>query len=101
MWCWTWSAKAMVNARFRSRNPTVTAVGRTDAGLAQACAAAGVRFAGITVEPDRIGLEKLAALVDSGQLSVHVWRMLDLSEAVDAHRLMERGDTTGKIVLIP
>jgi len=32
----------------------------------------GIHLVGVTVEPDYVGLETLTALVDNGQLSVHV-----------------------------
>jgi NADPH:quinone reductase-like Zn-dependent oxidoreductase len=58
-----------------------------------------VRVTGILVEPDRLGLEALAALVDSGQLRPHVERTFPLEQAVQAHELGEQGRTQGKIVL--
>ena len=54
---------------FRTLRPGglfITAVERTNARLAADAEAAGVRFAGITVEPDHVGLEGLAGL-RSGQ----------------------------------
>jgi NADPH:quinone reductase len=44
-------------------------------------------------------LEKCAALVNQGQLAVHVSHRLPLEQAAEAHRLIEAGGTTGKIVL--
>ncbi len=44
-------------------------------------------------------LEQCAALVDAGQLTVHVSHRLPLAQAADAHRLIESGHTVGKIVL--
>jgi NADPH:quinone reductase-like Zn-dependent oxidoreductase len=61
--------------------------------------AAGRRFAGISVEPDYPGLEALAALVDSGDLRVHLETIVPLAEAAKAHELVETGRTAGKIVL--
>jgi NADPH:quinone reductase-like Zn-dependent oxidoreductase len=54
-----------------------------------------VRVAGILVEPDRLGLESLAAL----GLRPHVERTFPLEEAARAHEFGERGRTRGKIVL--
>jgi NADPH:quinone reductase-like Zn-dependent oxidoreductase len=77
----------------------VTAIDRLNAELAEKTEAAGVRFAGISVEPDYAGLESLARLVDSSQLTVHLERTFPFEEVADAHRLMENGHLTGKIVL--
>ncbi|GLW69754.1 NADPH:quinone reductase [Kitasatospora phosalacinea] len=77
----------------------VTLVARTDTALRDATTAAGRRFAGVTVEPDRVGLEALTALVEDGLLRPHVEHALPLEEAAKAHELIERGDTRGKIVL--
>lgn len=79
----------------------VTAVDREDAALAAAAAAAGRRFAGISVEPDHTALEALTALVDDGLLRPHVAHVLPLADAAKAHELVESGHTQGKIVLTP
>jgi NADPH:quinone reductase-like Zn-dependent oxidoreductase len=74
------------------------------AAAAPAMAAAadrGLRATGMLVEPDGDGLESLAALVDEGGLRVLVAETFALQGAADAHRLGERGRTTGKIVLTP
>ncbi|MFC5911223.1 NADP-dependent oxidoreductase [Streptacidiphilus monticola] len=78
-----------------------TAVGRNDRALAAKAEAAGMRFAGISVEPDCQGLEALAALVEKGALHPHVERRLPFEQASLAHELVASGHTTGKIVLIP
>jgi len=44
----------------------ITAVERSNAALAAAVEKAGRRFAGIKVEPDQVGLEAMARLVDAG-----------------------------------
>ncbi|MFM7450054.1 MAG: zinc-dependent alcohol dehydrogenase family protein [Leptolyngbyaceae cyanobacterium] len=44
-------------------------------------------------------LEQCARLIDQGQLQLHVSQVLPLAEAEAAHRLLETGSTTGKIVL--
>lgn len=44
-------------------------------------------------------LEQGAALVDAGKLTVHVSHRLPLEQAAEAHRLIEAGGMTGKIVL--
>jgi NADPH:quinone reductase-like Zn-dependent oxidoreductase len=58
-----------------------------------------VRITGILVEPDRAGLESLAALVEEGKLRPHVEQTFPLEEAGAAHELGEQGRTQGKIVL--
>ena len=44
-------------------------------------------------------LEKAAAMIDAGQLAVKVSHVLPLAETAEAHRLIESGHTSGKIVL--
>lgn len=44
-------------------------------------------------------LNRCADWIDQGKLRLHVDKTLDLSAAVDAHRLIETGHTQGKIVL--
>ncbi|WP_370946033.1 NADP-dependent oxidoreductase [Amycolatopsis sp. cg5] len=46
-------------------------------------------------------LAKIAELVESGVVKIHVERVLPLDEVAEAHRLVETGRTTGKIVLTP
>jgi NADPH:quinone reductase-like Zn-dependent oxidoreductase len=52
------------------------------------------------VEPDRAGLESLAALVDEGKLTVTIDGTYPLAHAAEAHRRLEGGRARGKIVLI-
>ena len=77
----------------------VTIVDRRDVDLAARTAAAGRRFAGVSVEPDYPALEALAGLADSGQLRVHLQATMGLAEAVKAHELLESGGITGKVAL--
>jgi NADPH:quinone reductase-like Zn-dependent oxidoreductase len=58
-----------------------------------------VRVTGILVEPDRLGLEALAGLVEGGNLHVHVSQTFPLADAARAHELGEQGRTQGKLVL--
>ncbi len=76
----------------------LTAVERLNTDLAARTEKAGRRFMGLTVEPDQVGLERLAALVDQGRLRPHLDHVLPLEEVAKAHRLLE-GSVTGKIVL--
>jgi NADPH:quinone reductase-like Zn-dependent oxidoreductase len=59
----------------------------------------GLRATGIVVEPDGHGLEQLATLVDEGLLRPIVAETFPLERVADAHRAVETGRTTGKIVL--
>ncbi len=52
------------------------------------------------VESDPVALAELTRLVASGQLHTRVARTLELAEAPEAHRLVERGGLRGKIVLV-
>lgn len=78
----------------------VTIVDRLNAALAEKTHAAGMRFAGISVEPDYPGLEALARLVEAGQLRIHVARAFALAEAGEAHRFLSTSPA-GKVVLVP
>jgi NADPH:quinone reductase-like Zn-dependent oxidoreductase len=78
----------------------VTIVDRRNAELAEKTRAAGMRFAGISVEPDYPGLEALARLVEAGQIRIHVARTFALAEAGEAHRFLATSPA-GKVVLVP
>jgi NADPH:quinone reductase-like Zn-dependent oxidoreductase len=69
----------------------VTAVQRRERELAARVEAAGRRFAGISVEPDHVGLEALASLADQGRLKVHVTHTFALERVAEAHGLLETG----------
>jgi NADPH2:quinone reductase len=45
-------------------------------------------------------LEQAAALFDAGELKIHVGATLPLSQAAEAHALIERGSMTGKLILV-
>ncbi|WP_030796671.1 NADP-dependent oxidoreductase [Streptomyces sp. NRRL S-337] len=70
-----------------------------DTDLAATVAAAGRRFAGISVEPDYASLEAIAALVDAGRIRPHVEQTFPLAEVGKAHELIESGRVQGKVVL--
>jgi NADPH:quinone reductase-like Zn-dependent oxidoreductase len=67
--------------------------------LASEAAGGRVRVTYVLVEPDRVGLEAIAELADSGRLRVHVARTFPLAQAARAHELGETGQTQGKLVL--
>jgi NADPH:quinone reductase-like Zn-dependent oxidoreductase len=61
--------------------------------------AAGVRSSFIFTVPSGAVLERLAVLIDSGQLRPLVWREMPVGDAGKAHALVEAGQAKGKIVL--
>lgn len=72
-----------------------------DPAIDAAAAEHDVRVARFLVEPDHVGLEALAGLVDTGRLRVEIDTVLPLAEAAKAHEHGETGRTRGKIVLTP
>jgi NADPH:quinone reductase-like Zn-dependent oxidoreductase len=72
----------------------------SDLERAHALAGDRVRITGILVEPDRAGMEALAALVAHGELRPHVERTFPLEQAALAHEAGETGRTRGKLVLV-
>jgi NADPH:quinone reductase-like Zn-dependent oxidoreductase len=79
----------------------VPVTGSGDPAIDVAAAERGVRVARFLVEPDHVGLEALAALVDEGRLRVEIDTVFPFAEAAAAHRLGETDRTRGKIVLVP
>lgn len=77
----------------------VTAVAEEDAQLADRCAAAGLRFSGIAVDPDPVALRGLVGLVERGELRVHVQETFPFERVADAHRVLDGGHLWGKVVL--
>jgi NADPH:quinone reductase-like Zn-dependent oxidoreductase len=76
----------------------VTIVERTNEALAATTKQAGLRFAGVSVEPDHHGLEELARLVDEGKLRIHVERSFPLEQVREAHEFLATSPK-GKVVL--
>ena len=60
----------------------------------------GVRATTYQVAPDGAALSVIARLLESGDVRVHVDEVLPLCRAAEAHLLLERGHTRGKIVLV-
>jgi NADPH:quinone reductase-like Zn-dependent oxidoreductase len=58
-----------------------------------------IRITPMLVEPDRMGLEGVAELVETGALRPHVSQTFPLEEAARAHVAGETGRTQGKLVL--
>lgn len=77
----------------------VTATSEDDPELIATYEAAGMRFSGIAVDPDRVALRGLVDLVEQGKLRVHVQETFPFERVADAHRLLEGGHLQGKLVL--
>ncbi|MFI7277572.1 NADP-dependent oxidoreductase [Streptomyces sp. NPDC049879] len=73
--------------------------GRLDPEAAAEAERRGLRATGFLVEPDRAGLDGLAALVARGALRTEVAAVLPLAEAAQAHRRVAERRTSGKVVL--
>ncbi|WP_221328375.1 NADP-dependent oxidoreductase [Actinoplanes sp. L3-i22] len=86
-------------ATLRPGGLLITVIGRLGDDLIAAAQQRGVRVKSFLVEPDRVGLEALSALVESGALRVHVDQVFPLAEAAKAHAVGQGGRTTGKLVL--
>lgn len=61
----------------------------------------GVRAVGVFVRADRENLQRLASLVDSGELTVEVSRRVSLSELPAIHAQAAAGELRGKVVAVP
>ena len=73
---------------------------RSDVEPLRKAAGDRVRVTAILVEPDRTGMDAVAALAEEGALRAHVARTFPLAEAARAHELGESGRTGGgKLVL--
>ena len=79
----------------------VAVQGQVTDELTEAASARDVRVEKLLVEPDCAGLEALAELGALGRLHVLVTDSFSFTEASEAHRAIETGRTTGKIVLHP
>ena len=55
----------------------------------------------VFVEPNSTQLDHIAALIDTGALKIKVSKTWRLQEVQEAHRSIEAGHTTGKMVLLP
>ncbi|WP_406442160.1 NADP-dependent oxidoreductase [Streptomyces sp. NBC_01613] len=72
-----------------------------DLGLApEDVEARGMRFAVVQAEPSGERLAKIAALLASNRIRIHVEAALPLAEAAKAHELGEAGHAKGKLVLV-
>ena len=73
--------------------------GGIDDDLAAAAQNAGVRAEGVMVSPNGAALREIAGWIDSGRLVATVSETYDISDVRAAHRSLDTGRTTGKIVL--
>ncbi|MBM7368397.1 NADP-dependent oxidoreductase [Gordonia hydrophobica] len=78
---------------------TLIALGGGAEGLEAAAKQAGVGFAATHVHTQRDWLTAIADLAAHGVLVPTVSEVFDLADAADAHRAIESGHSTGKIVL--
>ncbi|KEA62427.1 Bifunctional protein: zinc-containing alcohol dehydrogenase [Marinobacterium lacunae] len=83
----------------KSGGVMVTLPSVTAAEVAQAGEKSGYQVMGIRVEPNGADLAKLAALAETGQLTLSLAQALPLAEAGEAHRLSASGHQRGKLVL--
>ena len=60
---------------------------------------AGVRAVSMIVEPDRVALERVSALIAKGIVRVASPTVFPLSDVQDVHRLLDEGAPRGKMVL--
>ena len=58
------------------------------------------RATAIDVEPDRAGLESLAALTEGGELEVVIEEAFPLERLAQAHERLQAGRVSGKLVLV-
>jgi len=86
-------------AVLRQGGHLVTAVAEDNPELIARTEAAGMRFSGVAVDPDPVGLRALVDLVDQGKLRVHVQEVFPFERVADAHRLLDGGHLQGKVVL--
>ncbi|GAA3091837.1 NADP-dependent oxidoreductase [Streptomyces roseofulvus] len=70
-----------------------------EASLADAARPLGLRSQFMIVEAHGEGLRQLASLVEAGSLRPEVSASLPLEQAAEAHDLIQRGGTRGKVVL--
>ena len=59
----------------------------------------GLRSAAFMAQSRTADLEQIAALIDSGDVVPVISQILSLKDAAEAHRIIEKGHTRGKIVL--
>ncbi|MCK5236798.1 MAG: zinc-binding dehydrogenase, partial [Deltaproteobacteria bacterium] len=61
--------------------------------------ALGVRAERVFVKPDAGELREISKVTEEGHLVPNIYKVFSLEEAREAHELIEKGQTRGKIVL--
>jgi len=79
----------------------ITVPSSTDIEPLRTTAAGRVRVTGILVEPDRTGMDAIAAFAAEGRLHQRIARTFPLDQAAYAHQLGESGHVGGKMILAP
>lgn len=80
----------------RKGGTLVTMLGQPDAGLAQQH---GVTAIGQHTHVTTEVLKRLAQLVDSGTIKIHIHKVFPLEKAKEAFELIEKGQPRGKVIL--
>lgn len=94
----TWP-ESLAAAGLRSRLVVIGSHGGINASLNLGLVfAKNLQIIGVT-RANQATMAKLVALAGNGHLHPHVWKTLPLTEAPEAHRLMEQRRHSGKIVL--
>jgi NADPH:quinone reductase-like Zn-dependent oxidoreductase len=86
-------------ATLRKGGRLVVIAGDLSDAVNDAASRQGKRASEMLVSPERSGLESLAALADEGRLRVIVEESFPLERAADAHKRLESGRVSGKLVL--
>lgn len=81
------------------RGGVFISLGGGSATLPDTAESAGVKFATSAVHTERAWIEQVAELAATGALVPTIGKVFDLADAAAAHRAIEAGHTTGKIVL--
>lgn len=79
---------------------TLIALGGGAGDLQEEAERAGIRFAPTHVRTQREWLERVVGLSAKGELTPTVTATFALADAADAHRAVEAGHNTGKVVLL-
>lgn len=91
----------LVGRDYGQRSLRVLASGGRYVSTQESDAEGDARAQRLTARPSPEQLGMLGKLCDSGQLRVHVDRVLSLADVAEAHRLAESGQLRGKIALTP
>ncbi len=87
-------------ATLRKGGLLVAVAGELGRKLIGVVRAQATRATTIDIEPDRAGLESLAALTEEGKLEVLIEEALPLEHLAQAHERLQTGRVSGKLVLV-